>query len=117
MKNYTQKGDVITVLAPADVSSGDGVVIGSIFGVAVTDANSGAEVEIALTGVYTLPKTDEQAWTAGVLIYWDATAGKATTVSGTTGDDYPLIGVATEAVAVTAGLITGSVRLNGSFTV
>lgn len=34
MKNYVQRGDVITATAPANVTSGDGVLVGLLFGVA-----------------------------------------------------------------------------------
>jgi len=110
MKNHLQKGDVISVPAPAAVASGAGVLVGSIFGVAVAAADNGAPVEIALRGVYTLPKVDEQAWTVGARIYWSGTA--CTTVASTN----KLIGVAVEAVADTAGLVTGKVLLTGAFT-
>jgi predicted RecA/RadA family phage recombinase len=56
MKNYLQEGDSVTVPAPANVSSGDGVLLGTLFGVAATDADSGANVTIKTTGVFTLPK-------------------------------------------------------------
>jgi len=32
-KNYIQSGNVLTLTAPSDVSSGDGLLVGSIFGV------------------------------------------------------------------------------------
>lgn len=56
MKNFVQRGDTITVAAPATLSSGDGVLIGSLFGVATTDAASGADVALVTTGVIALPK-------------------------------------------------------------
>ena len=48
MKNYVQPGNVVTLIAPANVKSGDGVLVGSLFGVAAYDALIGAEVEVAL---------------------------------------------------------------------
>ena len=44
MTNYIQKGDTITVTAPATITSGSLVVVGSIVGVAACDAESGADV-------------------------------------------------------------------------
>jgi predicted RecA/RadA family phage recombinase len=41
MRNFVQMGDVVTVTSPATVSSGNGVLIGTLFGVAATDAESG----------------------------------------------------------------------------
>ena len=51
MKNYIQPGDMLTVTAPANVASGAGVLIGSIFGVAANAALSGASMEMAVEGV------------------------------------------------------------------
>lgn len=88
MKNFIQTGDMISVPAPATVSSGDIVVVGGLIGVAATDAASGAPVEIKLSGAFTLPKVSAQAWaTVGLPIYWDGTA--ATTVA----TDNTFIGV------------------------
>lgn len=108
MKNYIQSGDVMTVPAPAAVSSGDLVIVGSLIGVAQADAASGADVAIVTTGVFELAKTDSQAWTVGAPIYWDVSESEATTVS----TDNTLIGVAAEAVASTAGLVLGKVKID-----
>ena len=107
MKNFVQEGDRITVAAPATVSSGDGVLVGSIFGIAMTDAASGADVVLAMEGVYTLPKAGSQAWSVGAKVYWDNTNKVCTTTA--TGNT--LIGVATAAVAGGANDTTGTVRL------
>jgi predicted RecA/RadA family phage recombinase len=93
------------------VTSGDGLLVGSIFGVAAGDAASGATVEAALTGVFDLTKIGSQAWTVGAKVYWDDTNKRCTTVA----TDNTLIGVAVEAVAGGAGDTIGRVRLNGSF--
>lgn len=108
--NFIQKGDNVVVEAPAAVTSGDGVLVGSLFGVAQTDAANGVEVVLCTTGVYELPKVSAQAWTVGARVYWDDGADNATTTaSGNT-----LIGVATTAAANPSS--TGRIRLNGSFT-
>jgi predicted RecA/RadA family phage recombinase len=49
------------------------VLVGSIVGVAAFDAASGASVELALEGIYTLNKTSALAITAGDLLYLDDT--------------------------------------------
>lgn len=111
MKNYVQPGNTITLTAPYDVASGDGLLVGSIFGVAAGDAANGKTVEAALIGVFDLTKAASQAWAAGDKVYWDNTAKVATkTASGNTA-----IGVATEAVGGGASDTIGRVRLNGSF--
>lgn len=109
MKNYIQPGDILTLAAPYDVLAGAGMLVGSIFGVASTDALSGASVETAVEGVYRLAKTSAQAWTVGALIYWDNTNKVATSTASTN----KLIGVAV-AVADNPSA-TGLVRLNGAF--
>lgn len=81
MKNFTQPGHIVTVPAPANVEAGDLVMVGTLFGVAVTKAASGAPVEINTQGVYVLPKTSAQAWTVGVAIYWDAGNSVCTTTA------------------------------------
>lgn len=109
MKNYVQPGDTVSVTAPAAVSAGDGVLVGSLFGVAANDADSGAAIEIVTKGVFDLAKVSAQAWSEGDLIYWDSAADNATTTaSGNT-----LIGVAVADAANPTS--TGHVRLNGSF--
>lgn len=111
MKNFIAVANVLTVIAPAAVTSGQGVLVGALFGVATRDAASGAEVEINLTGVFDLPKAASQAWTVGQRVYWDNAAKNTTNVVGSN----TLIGVATIPVGGTAGETTGRVRLNGSF--
>ena len=111
MKNYVQPGNTITLTAPYAVASGDGLLVGAIFGVAAGTAALGESVEAALTGVYDLKKVASQAWAAGDKVYWDNTAKQTTkTLTSNT-----LIGVATEAVAGGATDLIGRVRLNGSF--
>ena len=111
MRNYIQPGHVLTLAAPYDVSSGDGLLVGSIFGVATHDALSGAEVEAQLTGVVETTKIGSQAWTAGARVYWDDTNRRTTNVA----TDNTLIGVAVLAVGAGAEETVGRVRLNGSF--
>lgn len=81
MKNYLQAGDNLTVPAPADVNAGDGVLIGAMFGVAVSDALTGALVTIVRKGAFSLPKTAAQAWSLGAKLYWDGANGACTTTA------------------------------------
>ncbi|MDQ0301278.1 DUF2190 family protein [Ancylobacter polymorphus] len=110
MKNFRHHGNNIPVPAPAGgVLSGEGVVVGSLFGIASGDAAEGATVNIALIGTFELKKTSAQAWTIGAKVYWDA----ANKVATTTASGNSLIGVAVEQAANPSA--TGLVRLNGSF--
>lgn len=113
MKNFIQPGVTVTVPAPADVESGDGVEVGSLFGIAVHDADNGDDVEITTEGVFDLAKADEQAWTVGAPVYWDSSGGVATSADG--GGANAQIGVAMEAISDAVGNTIGRVRLNGSF--
>ena len=111
MKNYVQPGNTIILIAPYAVTSGDGLLVGSIFGVAAGDAANAETVETALIGIFDLNKTASQAWSAGDKVYWDNTNKEATK----TATANTLIGVAVEAVVGGAGDLIGRVRLNGSF--
>ena len=109
MKNYVQPGDTIVATAPAAVSSGAGILIGALFGIATQDAANGADLPIKTLGVFTLPKAASQAWTAGDKVYWDDANDECTIVAS---GNYP-IGIATADVAGGAADMTGTVRLDG----
>lgn len=111
MKNYVQRGDTLTLIAPYTVVSGAGMLVGSLFAVAQTAAASGAAVEGDIDGVYDLVKLAGTAWTQGARIYWDDTAKNCTVVSSTN----KLIGVATQA-ALSADVV-GRVYLTAAFTI
>ena len=107
--NFVQPGETLTLAAPATVASGAGVLIGSIFGVALGNAASGALVDINTEGVWTLPKVSALAIAVGDVIYFDNATGLVNkTSSGNT-----KIGVAVTATANPSGTVR--VRLNGGF--
>ena len=54
--NFVQAGSQITIPAPDLVSSGAVVIAGSIVGVALGGAASGQPVDVAVTGIWELPK-------------------------------------------------------------
>lgn len=96
MKNLVmQSARNITVNAPYDVASGDGCLVGSLFGIASTAALTGKPVSIDTGGGYDIKKTAAQAFTFGAKVYWDNTARSVTTVSASN----TLIGVAIKAAA------------------
>ena len=106
MNNLIQKGKVLTVAAPYDRTSGQGALIGSQFGVAVSDVLSGATGQFLTKGVANLTKTASQAWTLGDTVYWDDTNKRCdNTVVG------PAIGTCVEAVDNAAGSVLGKVLL------
>lgn len=106
-KNYIQRGDTLTIPAPAAVLSGGVVIAGDIKGIAQGDAAAGVPVDVATRGVWELPKVAANAFTLGGKVYWNATDGLATsTASGNT-----LLGVAVEAAPADTAAV--KVRLSG----
>jgi predicted RecA/RadA family phage recombinase len=110
MKNFVARGERITITATSAITSGSGVLVGSLFGVAEGDIANGAQGVIVLEGIFDLTKAPSQAWTVGQLIYWDADNNRATNVAGSN----KLIGMAVAPVGNGAGETIGRVRLNGA---
>lgn len=108
MKNYLNHGQKVTVTAPAAVTSGDVVAVGSLIGVAEGSAASGKPVVLVRSGIFSLPKISAQAWTVGAKIYWDSGASAMTTTA--TGNT--LVGFAAEAAANPSA--TGKVCMDGA---
>jgi predicted RecA/RadA family phage recombinase len=94
--------------APAGgVTSGQGVLVGNLFGVAAKTVVEGESVEIATVGVYELPKLASAVIAAGARVAWDNTA-KQVVLPGT---GMVPIGIAT--LAAGNGVATVRVRLDG----
>lgn len=79
--NYISQGKVIKAVVAADVSSGSGVVVGDLFGVATANIAADAEGVILISGIVAVPAKSTDTFTAGGKIYWDATEGYVTTTS------------------------------------
>ena len=90
-RNYLQPGGTLTLTAPANVKSGDVVVVGALAGVAQFDALQGAEVEVTTEGVFILPKATG-AINQGAAAYFDSVAKKITATAGSN----LLLGICTE---------------------
>jgi predicted RecA/RadA family phage recombinase len=105
MRNYVQPGDVVTLTAPSDCKSGDVINVGSLIGIAATDAKTGQEVETALVGVFELPKAAGSALEPGALAYWTESPGSVA------GSGSTLLGVVIAHAASDATKVR--VRLNG----
>lgn len=106
MKNFVQSGDVISVIAPYQLTSGQGAKVGALFGIAATDAAAGAPVELAPKGVYDISAVSNEAGNQGAKIYWDAIARKVTTIE----PDNTLVGCL--AAGKKVGDLTARVLLN-----
>lgn len=109
MKNYVQDGIALDLIAPSGgVVSGLAYKIGSIIALAAVDAAEGETFAGYVEGVYDVvaaTHATDQAWTEGLLIYWDDTA-KAFTITATSNTKA---GVAVAAKASTAA--EGRLRL------
>lgn len=82
MKNCFQaRADVVGVAAPYALTAGQGALVGAIFGVAITNADNGAPVELSIVGVFDLPKEAPLAISAGARLFWDNTNKRLTTTT------------------------------------
>lgn len=108
-KNYIQPGETVTLAAPYAVTSGDGALVGALFGVALVTLANGASGEFKTTGVFDLTALTTDVIAVGAKCYWDNTNKRVTgTATGNT-----LIGVAVKAKA--NGDTTARVRLGQVF--
>lgn len=103
--NYVQAGSQLTLTAPELVSSGAVVIAGSIAGVALGGASAGQPVDVAVAGVFDLPKVGAQILSLGEPVFWDSAADLVTeTAAGNTR-------IGTVVKAAGAGVATVAVRL------
>lgn len=108
MKNYLQPGNTITATAPTGgLSSGEGAVVGAIFGVAAFDAAQGDPVELVTSGVFELPKS-AGVIAEGARVWWDD-SGKTVENASATG----LFPIGTCIGGAADGDATCTVRLDG----
>lgn len=109
MRNFQQPGDSLTVVASRTCGSGEGQLVGLMFGMTKAPAVAGAAVEVHRVGVINpVPKAAGQVWAQGVLIYWDNTAFNFTTTVGAN----RLVGMT--AASALLGAVVGSVLLDGT---
>lgn len=97
--------DVVNLIMPYQRNSGQGVLVGNIFGVALVTTASGVEGPVLTTAIWTAPKLAGAAWAQGARVYWDDTLKQCDT---TATSDF-CIGCA--AVAALSGDTTGDVLL------
>ncbi len=73
MKNFVQEGKVLTVTAPYHLASGQGCLVGNLFGVSCGHYESGdTEAQVAVAGVFDLDKAAD-AFSQGDIVYWNNT--------------------------------------------
>jgi len=110
MKNFIQKGEVISALAPYALMSGQAVKVGGLFGVASTDAASGTSVEVARKGVFDIVALGADSGAQGVKVYWDDAARRITTTSAGNTLVGCLAGAKTASEGTARVLLDGTVR-------
>lgn len=106
MRNHVQLGRTLTLPAPADVKSGEGVIVGQIFGVSNGDAAEGDPCDLDVEGVFDLPKVSALAIAPGDIVYWVA-ADKAVskTASGNRKIGYAVTDAANPSASVNVRLV------------
>lgn len=109
MKNFVQDGVIVTLTAPYVVTSGQGALIGALFGVATKDIANAALGDFRIHGVFDLDKDTAagSAVTEGGKVYWENTLKKVTGAATAN----TLIGTAMAAAA--DGAATARVRVDG----
>jgi predicted RecA/RadA family phage recombinase len=109
MRNYVQPGENITITATAAATSGEGVLIGNLFGIAAGNAEIGDSLDLVTVGVFDMPKVSTDVLAVGDLVYWDA-ANLLVTADDASGANE-LIGLAVTAAGNPSGTV--NVRLHG----
>lgn len=106
--NFIQRGNTLTAIAPSGgVVSGDGVLIGNLFGVALTGASEGKEFEMTMGGVFSLPVASGASFDSFGAVSWDSLAGAC----AAPGPGRAPIGVAVRPTVAGVGHV--EVRLDG----
>ncbi|MEJ6848613.1 DUF2190 family protein [Sinorhizobium fredii] len=101
MKNFVQQGVNLTIPAPANILSGEVVIVGDLHGIASINAAETQDVTIVTEGVFELAKVAADAFTVGAKVYYKAADKLVTaTASGNT-----LIGVAVTAAAASTATV------------
>jgi predicted RecA/RadA family phage recombinase len=82
MINFVQPANVVEVTAPRALKSGDGVVVGKLFGIATVDAAINTKVQVMIEGAVELVKTVGVTPTEGGAILFDETTQKIVATGG-----------------------------------
>lgn len=72
--NYVQPGDVIPFTLTGTVAANSVVKVGQTLGVALDGGVSGDVIQVAIQGVFTLPKVSDAVIKAGESLVWDVSA-------------------------------------------
>lgn len=108
MKNFYKDGDTLPLTMTQNVLSGQLVRVGQFVGVCANDCTTGNVTEVALEGVYSIPKNSADVIVQGQALKFVPATGVIDATSGTVE-----AGVAAQAAA--AGTATVYVRLTQGF--
>jgi predicted RecA/RadA family phage recombinase len=108
MKTFVQPGLSVFLPMPYDRTSGQGVLVGALFGVVAVDALSGVSAEVAVSGVFDITKEAPLVIAVGARVFWDNTNKRVTTTA--TGN----VAIGHAVVAAASADTTARVRLSGS---
>lgn len=81
MKNFVQPGLSVPLPMPYDRTSGQGVLVGALFGVVAVDALTGVTAEVAVSGVFDITKEAPLVIAVGARVFWDNTNKRVTTTA------------------------------------
>ena len=111
MKNFVQKGERLTVTLAAAAVSGTPIVAGSgLLGIPVIDGAIGELINVAVDGVYSLPKVSAAVIVAGEQVLWDDSAGAVDNDAAVPAAGDFLCGYAWEDAG--ASVLTVAVKIN-----
>ncbi len=94
MLNVIQKGEILQLEAPEALDSGDPIMVGDLFCVAVKDLENGERGSFIVQGVVELPQAGDTIG-EGDTLYFDESEGELTTDDDTGAN--PRVGHAVEA--------------------
>ena len=106
--NLFADGDRTELTSPYAVTSGQGMLVGTLFGVALSSVAISTPVAVAHVGIWDITKEPSLAISAGARVFWDNANRRVTTTT----TSNVCIGHAT--VAALAADTTVRVRLAGS---
>jgi predicted RecA/RadA family phage recombinase len=79
--NYVATDQRWELAAPYAVTSGQGMLVGALFGIALGSAALGANVAVAFYGIFDVTKEPSLAITQGARLFWDNTNRRLTTTA------------------------------------
>jgi predicted RecA/RadA family phage recombinase len=100
-------GGVLDFTAPANLTAGDGLLVGDTFGVVVATVLIAQPAQLYTLGRFTLPKEAADSFTPGPRLYWNAGTAKLTTTAA----GNRTVGVS--AVTAAPGTTSAAVILSG----